>query len=292
MNMEMNIRLKAVRTYLNLNQEKFASELGIKQGSLSDIERNRIGVSSRIIDVLVNKFEINSAWFHTGEGDMFLKENNYISELKNEGVGSVKNIVNNYNKVKGGNEGVYEGGGGKLTHLEKLKGAMAGIIQPIDNYLEDYKTRNEFINKNLSALMDISKKKTKYNELFFKELAKENRQLYDTYTSLKSILDFEFTLENLEDSDISDILLLFDSNLSNHGFSTELPNYKEYKQLRETELAKLLPFTEIFKNLSDAIEIFRKEMQKHGKSINYEDDLMPNEAELPSTDETQASKEL
>lgn len=92
MNKEMNERLKAIRLHLNLNQKAFSELLNIKQGSLSDIERGRIGVSVKIMELVCDKFGVNPSWFYTGDGDMF-------------------NIVKNYKKSQGKNTGGHSGDG-------------------------------------------------------------------------------------------------------------------------------------------------------------------------------------
>lgn len=272
MELKKNTEFKTFRQNLKLTQTELAAKLSVSQGTITDIERGRIGVSKKVIAKIKETFNI----------------------LYNENAGTNTEYFGNKNteKMQGEYAGGDAGGGQDSRYSERFKAEMKGIVNSIDKQFSEIETRDKFTRQNFNELKDISKKKAKYNELFFKELAKENELLYDTYNSLNSILEFKFTLENLEDSDITGILLLFESHYSNHDFSTALPNYKEYKQIRETELAKLLPFAEIFKNLSNAIEIFRNEMHKHGKSINYEDDLMPNEEDLPSIDETQASKEL
>lgn len=71
--MTENQRLKIIQTVLKFpSQEKFASALGIKQGSLSDIYREKggVGVSDSIKRKLEKEFSINIDWLETGEGSM------------------------------------------------------------------------------------------------------------------------------------------------------------------------------------------------------------------------------
>ena len=72
--MNENERLKMVQVALGFSsQEKFASALGKKQGSLSDIYRmkSNVGVSDSIKRVLENDYSVNIEWLETGEGGMF-----------------------------------------------------------------------------------------------------------------------------------------------------------------------------------------------------------------------------
>lgn len=68
-----NQRLKHLQTELGFkSQASFAEKLGIKQGSLSDIyrEKSGVGVSSAIKRILEKDFSINIDWLETGEGEM------------------------------------------------------------------------------------------------------------------------------------------------------------------------------------------------------------------------------
>lgn len=70
-----NQRLKEVQKILNFRtQQEFADALGIKQGSLSDIYRGKVGVSSAILLTLSKDYSINIKWLKTGEGSMLKEE--------------------------------------------------------------------------------------------------------------------------------------------------------------------------------------------------------------------------
>jgi bacteriophage CI repressor helix-turn-helix domain len=69
-----NQRLIEVQKKLGFSSQKdFAEALGIKQGSLSDIYREKKGikVSLSIKKTLKKEFSINIKWLETGEGNMF-----------------------------------------------------------------------------------------------------------------------------------------------------------------------------------------------------------------------------
>lgn len=84
--MTENQRLKIVLEKLNFKtQKEFAESLNIQQGSLSDILRERIGISNAIKDRLFLKFNVNIKWLEEGLGEPFLKKGPVISETK-EGV--------------------------------------------------------------------------------------------------------------------------------------------------------------------------------------------------------------
>lgn len=76
-------RVKMVRQKLGLNQVEFADNLGIEQGSLSDIERGRVkAVSMGVKRALKECFSVNIDWLETGKGEMFLPVG-HITEAAN-----------------------------------------------------------------------------------------------------------------------------------------------------------------------------------------------------------------
>lgn len=64
-------RLKFIRKSLNLNQEQFASSLGLTQGGYSDIERGKNNISNKTKLSLKSVYNINLHWLETGSGEMF-----------------------------------------------------------------------------------------------------------------------------------------------------------------------------------------------------------------------------
>ncbi|MFD2288811.1 DNA-binding protein [Pedobacter petrophilus] len=79
-------RLKSVMNILSFRtQRDFAAALNIKDGSLSDILRGRVGISNGFKDRLSFKFDVNIEWLETGVGEPLLNKGPFISESK-EGV--------------------------------------------------------------------------------------------------------------------------------------------------------------------------------------------------------------
>ena len=87
----MNTRILEVRKKLNLTQQEFAKEIGLKQSSFSDIENGNAPITERTIIVICSKFNINEEWLKTGKGNMF----NIIDKKFNE----FFEIYNNLNPV-------------------------------------------------------------------------------------------------------------------------------------------------------------------------------------------------
>jgi len=66
-------------------QKEFAIALNIKEGSLSDILRGRVGISNSIKDRLEFRLHVNVDWLETGVGEPLKKRGPVIPEIK-EGV--------------------------------------------------------------------------------------------------------------------------------------------------------------------------------------------------------------
>lgn len=73
---DIHERIKYLREkVLNLKQSEMSLMLGLKQGSLSDIERKKTKtVTDRIIKDISREFNISENWLRTGEGEMFIKK--------------------------------------------------------------------------------------------------------------------------------------------------------------------------------------------------------------------------
>jgi SOS-response transcriptional repressor LexA len=64
-------RIKAARLAKGLTQKEFAESLGIVQGFLSGIERERKKPSDTLLIALCHHYRINEEWLFTGNGSMF-----------------------------------------------------------------------------------------------------------------------------------------------------------------------------------------------------------------------------
>ena len=248
-------KLKNLRLSLDLNQTEMAASLNLSQSYYSAVEIGKREISKKMIQKIQEKYKIDGGYFSANNIDFL-------------------------NKKLGG----YFGGSNVGAVLKKT-------LSNEDNNYEDLEIEKLLnIGKHKEAdrqnRWDVIRKEKKYNELLFLELSSENSELIELYTVIKAVMDFEFTLENIEKSKVFEIMALFETHYTYHDFNVISPTYKEYKRIRETELSKLLPYKPIFQKLSDAIRLFQKEMQKIGKEINYEDDLMITEDKFTSTDET------
>lgn len=76
---------KKVRKELNLTQKEFADALGIKQGSLSDIERGKTNdLSNSVKTILKDKYHINIDYLYNLSDEIFNKELNEPEPIYNK----------------------------------------------------------------------------------------------------------------------------------------------------------------------------------------------------------------
>lgn len=71
----MNERIKKLRKSLDLSQEDFAKQLGLKsRGKIANIEFGKIEVDDDFASLICKQFNVSEKWLQTGEGEMFLPE--------------------------------------------------------------------------------------------------------------------------------------------------------------------------------------------------------------------------
>ena len=63
----VNERIKHIRKRVNYSQADFAKTIGIKQSTLSDIERGKIGVSTNLIQKISKYYYVSTDWILTGK---------------------------------------------------------------------------------------------------------------------------------------------------------------------------------------------------------------------------------
>lgn len=140
--MTENQRLKMIQKKLSFNsQADFAKALGIKQGSLSDIYREKkgVGVSDSIKMKLEKEYSINIDWIETGEGEIIKNMN-----IDNSNIKSTNSIIGN-NITGSGN-----------ISISFSNEDISKIIEQHKELTERLKTSQEQI----TTLLEILKKQT------------------------------------------------------------------------------------------------------------------------------------
>ena len=74
----INRRFKELRKALEMNQIEFAKRLGFSQSGITNLETGRRAVSDRHVKVACSEFNVSEKWLRTGEGDMFVLDNDAL----------------------------------------------------------------------------------------------------------------------------------------------------------------------------------------------------------------------
>ncbi len=69
----MNERIKILRKALDLTQQKFADNIGVKRNTVATYEMGRSIPSDSAISLICKTFNVNEKWLRTGEGEMFVQ---------------------------------------------------------------------------------------------------------------------------------------------------------------------------------------------------------------------------
>ena len=68
--MSVGSRIKELRNFLDLTQQKFADRLGIQRGIIGKYEVDVSSPSDAVISLICREFNVREAWLRDGEGDM------------------------------------------------------------------------------------------------------------------------------------------------------------------------------------------------------------------------------
>lgn len=82
MKTEIGIRLKELRTVLNLTQARFAAPLGVDRGHIAGIETGTRNPSEPLIKSIHFIYCVNETWLKTGQGEMFITPDELLKSLK------------------------------------------------------------------------------------------------------------------------------------------------------------------------------------------------------------------
>lgn len=69
----MNTRIKKLRRELDMTQEKFGAEIGVKGNTVAQWESGRNDPPDSSIVSICREFGVSEHWLRTGEGEMFVQ---------------------------------------------------------------------------------------------------------------------------------------------------------------------------------------------------------------------------
>lgn len=70
-------RIKKIRNALGLSQSEFGERIGVKKSAISGIETGRQSLASQMSHSVCREFHVSETWLETGEGEMFVKEDDF-----------------------------------------------------------------------------------------------------------------------------------------------------------------------------------------------------------------------
>jgi phage repressor protein C with HTH and peptisase S24 domain len=102
-NEKLSDRVKLIRKYNKLSQALFAKSIGLKQPTLSEIEKGTYPPSTAAMRLIAHQYHVSEEWLETGEGEMF-KGGEDQGESKDQG------------EISRGRDAAGEIGGGLLPY--------------------------------------------------------------------------------------------------------------------------------------------------------------------------------
>jgi len=69
----INERIRELRKHLGLTQAEFGRRIGIIQGHLTGIEREKKNVTQKTLKVICAVYGVSEEWLENGRGEMFLQ---------------------------------------------------------------------------------------------------------------------------------------------------------------------------------------------------------------------------
>lgn len=72
--MTQGSRVHEIRLSLNLTLEKFGDKIGLKKSAISKIENGDNSLTEQNIKAICREFKVDYLWLTTGEGEMFVSQ--------------------------------------------------------------------------------------------------------------------------------------------------------------------------------------------------------------------------
>lgn len=94
-NISYHDRLLKIREENRLTQSEFARKLGVKQSYYSELERGKRDLTTKVIEAIINNFEVSADWLITGKEDA-IQSNITNSDNGNMLIENNKEFIDNY----------------------------------------------------------------------------------------------------------------------------------------------------------------------------------------------------
>lgn len=77
----MNERLAQIRAALGISQEEMGRRIGVSRFCISNYEAGTRGINERAARQICQEFGVDPGWLATGEGQMFVEENDVLETI-------------------------------------------------------------------------------------------------------------------------------------------------------------------------------------------------------------------
>lgn len=226
----INERVRIIRKHHKISQVEFAKSLGIKQSTLSDIERGRIGVSANIISKISDTYYVSSDWILTGTPSLYHSKDGTIDVEKVRSLYH-NNIVDNDNA----DEPYY---GTLSTHGYEFK-QIKYYMDLSTHTLEIHKTAE------LNSFEEIYNNNKKTIE-FLHYLTPSD---YTLTKKFKQLEDFKVHLQKIDTENGENISITGDAESQKLKLALQIIRYKEEKIHWDAMLTLLIDYLYIYKDL-------------------------------------------
>ncbi|MDD2649819.1 MAG: helix-turn-helix transcriptional regulator [Candidatus Cloacimonetes bacterium] len=124
-------RLRQVRKRLKLTQSELSDKISVSQGTYNRYENNVIEPNMQFLHIFCHDYNVNLNWLITGQGEIFLDNNqDYNSVLNNQ-----------------------ESSNKQIKELQKQVNSLKKNIQNIDAEYNQEKKQNHLLNNQIIQLM-------------------------------------------------------------------------------------------------------------------------------------------
>ncbi len=165
--MSIGTRIKECRKELGLTQKQLASKVGIKQGTLSELE-NGESAGTTLVATFAKELKVNALWLETGRGDRKLEPTLTVESVFNHDDHKVAEI--SYFAAKG------SCGGGTFNEDIEPKGKLLKEISFFKKYqvkpknlfaiYADGESMSNFIIDGDMVIFDVTKRELQSNRIY------------------------------------------------------------------------------------------------------------------------------
>ncbi|CAN5258000.1 hypothetical protein BH09BAC2_BH09BAC2_00460 [soil metagenome] len=247
--------LQGLRNLTNLSQTDFAKKVGVSQGMISDIERGKIPISTKIKTKIIENIGFKSGVLKGVDVSKYLEVNQGSDSGSNQGNDGKIRFLSPDGRML---EYEFE----KHDRIEAGRLSFNEIVQILTDRAGEVILLNipDEMNKRLSQLYD---KQRFVTEKAIEALCTERNNFKEFKDNLQAIITFQNVLENIINcTEITDIFTA--RGAARHSLTMNLP---ETKAAIASNFKVIEPFAPIFKSLAQSMKTFADKARTIPQSI-------------------------